>query len=63
MAIYAVKKKRGTEVTNYPIKMVNLNRETVASVSAKLRTALAEIEKLKERLSALEEKVEELESD
>jgi len=62
MAVRKVKKDRGMTIQNYPIKIVNMNRETVSSVSVKLREAIAEIGKLKERVRALEEKVEELES-
>ena len=54
MAIHTVKKNRGTAITNYPIKVVNTDRETLSSVSAKLRKALADIESLKKRVRALE---------
>ena len=43
-----------TSITNYPIKVVNTDRETLSSVSAKLRKALADIESLKKRVRALE---------
>jgi TolA-binding protein len=62
MAVHKVGKKRGLVLNNQPFKVVNTDRETVASLGSKLRSAISEIEKLKERLNALEEKVEELES-
>jgi hypothetical protein len=57
------KKERGTFLSTVPIEIVNMDRDTVSSLGAKLRSANAEIEKLKARLLALEERVEELEEE
>jgi hypothetical protein len=64
-AKHIVKRKtKGTLVSaGYPIRVVNLNLETVSSLSAKLRSAVADIEKLKADLRGLEGRVAEIELD
>jgi len=62
MVVHKVEKKRFTLPISKPFKVTNTDRETVASLGAKLRTAISEIDKLKERLDSLEGRVEELES-
>lgn len=55
MAVHKVsKKRRGMTLDNRPFKILNTDRETVASLGSKLRTALADIESLKKRVRDLE---------
>jgi hypothetical protein len=60
MAVHKVKKNRFVLPVSKPFKVTNTDRETVASLGAKLRTALADIQDLKERVRDLEVTVEQL---
>ena len=56
MAVHKVsKRRRGLVLDNHPFEVVNTDKETVASLGMKLRTALADIEDLKKRVRDLED--------
>jgi hypothetical protein len=62
MAIHKVnRKQRGTMLNTGGIPILRLDRDTVLSLSKKLRSALADIEKLKTDVLNLQERVRELE--
>ncbi len=63
MAVRKAKKKGFSLPISKPFKVTNMDRETVASLGAKLRAALSDIQDLKERVRELEEKVDGLETD
>lgn len=59
----SLKKQRGTVMNNVPIRIVNMDRETLSSLSKKHKELTDTVQELSQRLSVLERQVERLRKD